>query len=127
MEEITVKIDGQEHIVQVEELEDGKLRVFFEGSAFEVETREDIVEELTEEISGKTSSKTGKITSPLPGTIVDITTKVGDKVKEGDTIVKLVAMKMENDIIASKDGTVKEIRVKKNQNVAKGDILVIID
>ena len=67
------------------------------------------------------------VTSPLPGTIYDIKVKKGDKVKGGQPLIKLVAMKMENEITAKKAGTVKEIKVKKNDTVNKGDVLIIID
>ena len=63
----------------------------------------------------------------MPGTVFQVNVKKGDKVKEGDSLVKLIAMKMENDIIAPKSGTVKEVKVKKNDAVNKGDVLVIID
>ena len=63
----------------------------------------------------------------MPGTIYDIRVKKGQKVKEGDSLIKLIAMKMENDITAPKSGIIKEIKVKKSDNVNKGDILLIID
>ena len=72
-------------------------------------------------------SSSGTITSPLPGTIYDIKVKTGDKVKEGQSLVKIIAMKMENNITAPKSGKIKEIKVKKNDTVNKGDILVIIE
>ena len=53
------------------------------------------------------------ITSPMPGTILDVKVNVGDKVKFGQTLAILEAMKMENDIPATGDGEVAEIRVKK--------------
>jgi len=126
MEELKVKIDGEEHSVQVEELEDGKLRVMHEGSIFDVETKQDIKEEIIEEKSKK-GEEEGVIVAPLPGTVASISKKVGDKVKKGTSILKLVAMKMENDIKSNKDGVIKEIKVKKNDTVNKGDILAIID
>jgi biotin carboxyl carrier protein len=126
MEEIKVNIDGEEHSVQVEELEDGKLRVMLEGSVFDIETKQDIKEEIIEEKSKK-GEEEGVVVAPLPGTVASISKKVGDKVKKGTSILKLVAMKMENDIKSNKDGVIKEIKIKKNDTVNKGDILVIVD
>ena len=63
----------------------------------------------------------------MPGIIYEVNVKKGDKVKEGQSLIKIIAMKMENDITAKKSGTVKEIKVKKNDNVNKDDILVIIE
>jgi len=129
MEEITIKLDGKEHKVNVEEVGSGKIKVHFEGKSYEVETKADIEKGFMESIVPKKSSEEGKkiIKAPLPGTVVSISVKVGDKVNEGDSLIKLVAMKMENDIIAEKSGIIKEIKVKKNDNVNKDDILIVID
>lgn len=128
MEELTVTIDGKEYKVKVEESSNGKIKVYHDKEVYEVETKEDIGKELFEESSEEISSK-GKdvIKAPLPGIVVDVNVKKGDVVKEGDSLIKLVAMKMENDIIAEKNGIVREVMVKKNDNVNKGDILVIIN
>jgi biotin carboxyl carrier protein len=66
------------------------------------------------------------IKSPLPGVVLDIFVKVGDPVKQGQHILMLEAMKMENNIDADKGGVVKEIRVRKNDSVMEGDVLIVI-
>ena len=66
------------------------------------------------------------IKSPLPGVILDIFVNVGDAVKPGQRILMLEAMKMENNIDADKEGIVKEIRVKRNDSVMEGDVLIVI-
>ena len=66
------------------------------------------------------------IKSPLPGIILDIFVKEGDRVKQGQHILMLEAMKMENNIDADKEGIVKEIRVKHNDSVMEGDVLIVI-
>ena len=74
------------------------------------------------------------IKSPMVGTVYlqpepgsDTFVKVGDKVKKGQTILIIEAMKTMNDIIAEKDGTVKDILVKNEQPVQFNDPLMIID
>ena len=67
-----------------------------------------------------------KVTSPLPGTILDVFVNVGDQVKVGQTVVLLEAMKMENNIEADVAGTVKEVKVRKGDSVLEGDVLVVI-
>lgn len=128
MENLIVNIDGKEYIVKVEELDDKKLRVHFSGEVFTVETKEDIPEEVEGYIEKK-GGEIGKniIRAPLPGTIFSVLVKKGQKVKKDQTLLKLIAMKIENDITATKDGSVKDIRVKKNDGVNKGDILVILE
>jgi glutaconyl-CoA decarboxylase len=66
------------------------------------------------------------IASPMPGKIVSIEVKTGQTVKDGELILVLEAMKMENDILCGRAGIVKEIRVTENAHVDTGDILVII-
>ena len=67
-----------------------------------------------------------KVTTPLPGTILDVFVNVGDAVKAGQTVVLLEAMKMENNIEADVAGTVKEVKVRKGDSVLEGDVLVVI-
>jgi len=128
MEEIIVKIDGKEHKVNVEEAGNGKLKVHFNGKTFEVETKSQAQDILHDESSSELSKEDKKIIrAPLPGTVVAISVKQGDAVKEGDSLLKLVAMKMENDILAECNGIVAEIKVKKNDSVNKDDILIILE
>jgi biotin carboxyl carrier protein len=66
------------------------------------------------------------VVSPMPGKIVSVEVKQGQAVKEGELIFVLEAMKMENDILCGRAGTVKEIRVAGNAQVNTGDVLAII-
>lgn len=67
-----------------------------------------------------------ELKAPMQGTIIDVKAKVGDTVKKGQTVVVLEAMKLENDIVASASGVVKEIMVSKGQSVKNQQILMII-
>lgn len=66
------------------------------------------------------------ITAPMPGTILDIRVTEGQAIKAGDIILILEAMKMENEIVAPKDGVVNKIHTTKLSNVSTGDALVTI-
>ncbi len=66
------------------------------------------------------------IKAPMPGMIVKITKNIGDAVKAGETIVVLEAMKMENALTASVDGTIQSIHCKVGDSVAKNAVLVVI-
>ena len=72
------------------------------------------------------SSETEKIVAPLPGKIWKIEVQPGDKVSEGDTIIILEAMKMENPLTTSISGTVAEIMFKEGDSVNPGDVLAVI-
>ena len=63
------------------------------------------------------------VEAPMPGTILDVKVQVGASVKAGDVLCILEAMKMENEILAPQDGTVKSV-VTKGSTVNTGDILV---
>jgi len=128
MEELTIRVNGKEYKVKVEEGADGKIKVHHDGKTYEVETRSDIGPVITEDIE-KVSTKEGEriIKAPIPGTIISVDAKKGDKVKIGDTLIKFVAMKMENEIVSPKEGIVKEVRVKKNDSVNKDDVLIVIE
>ena len=67
-----------------------------------------------------------KVTTPLPGTILDVFVHVGDTVKAGQRVVLLEAMKMENNIEADTDGTVTSVNVRKGDSVLEGDTLIVI-
>ena len=67
-----------------------------------------------------------KVTSPMPGTILNVLVKVGDTVKEGQNLMVLEAMKMENEMLAPKAGKVVQVAVTKGQSVATGDLLAVI-
>ena len=129
MEEIIVKVDGKEYKVKVEETEDGKVKVYCGKDIYEVETKPKILSDLEKEDQKKEHIKEGDnaIKAPLPGTIIEVNVKKGQVVSEGDTLIKLVAMKMENEVIAPKDGKIKTINVKKNDNVNMGDILIVLE
>ena len=58
-----------------------------------------------------------KVNAPMPGTILDVRVQNGAKVKKGDVLVILEAMKMENEIQAPCDGTVTSVGVKKGDSV----------
>jgi len=67
------------------------------------------------------------IKAPLPGNVVKILVSAGQAVKRGETLLVMEAMKMENNIMAEKDGTVKAIYVEVGRTVALGDALVEIE
>jgi biotin carboxyl carrier protein len=66
------------------------------------------------------------VTSPLPGVIIDIKVNIGDKVKAGQEVAVLEAMKMENSIEADMEGTVTAIHVNKGDSILEGDPIVTI-
>ena len=67
-----------------------------------------------------------RVDAPMPGNILKVHVVAGQTVKEGDVLVILEAMKMENEIMAPKNGTVTQVLVEKGANVETGAPLVVI-
>lgn len=70
------------------------------------------------------SKELNDLISPMPGLIIDVQVIAGQEVKEGDTLVVLSAMKMENSFVSGTDGVIKAVHVSKDDAVAKGQLLV---
>lgn len=95
------------------------------GSRHELQVR-DRFDLLLEQmgISPTNPSQVNEVKAPMPGLIVDIKVEEGQKVKKGDPILILEAMKMENILKSPADGEVKAIKVNRRDNVEKNQVLV---
>ena len=82
--------------------------------------------EKTASSSRPRPSHQGCVTTAMPGTIVDVKAKIGDKVEAGDGVLVIEAMKMENEIQAPESGVVISVHVKKGDSVAPDETLVEI-
>ncbi len=70
------------------------------------------------------SKQSNALSAPMPGLILDVQVSAGQEVKEGDTLVILSAMKMENSFVSHMDGVIKAVHVTKDDAVDKGQLLV---
>ena len=68
-----------------------------------------------------------KVNAPRPGKILAVKASVGQAVKEGDVLLILEAMKMENEVVAPQDGTVASINVSEGSTVESGDVLATLN
>lgn len=73
------------------------------------------------------AAEVGAVTAIMPGKIIRVLVKEGDEVQEGDVLCVLEAMKMENELRASKSGVVKEVNVEPGSDVEMGEVLVVIE
>ncbi|MDD3656046.1 MAG: biotin/lipoyl-binding protein [Atribacterota bacterium] len=135
MKQFKIKVNGKEYLVEVEEIITDSVSPIITPTA-KVELKEDKVEpKKTEAKSAKSvekqtsviSTEGEEIKAPLPGKILKINVAEGDTVNEGDTVLILEAMKMENEILADFSGKVKKIFVSINDMVETDDTLLIID
>ncbi|MED5398297.1 MAG: biotin/lipoyl-containing protein [Candidatus Thermoplasmatota archaeon] len=113
-----VTVDGKEFEVEIE-LIDGVWEVTLEGRKFSVETDEEKqhIRRTREKGSGSKLGASGTISSAIPGKIVSILVSVGDAVSAGDVVIILEAMKMQNEIKASVDGVISEVKCNAGERV----------
>ena len=76
--------------------------------------------------AAQSTAEGAKVLSPMPGTILEVKVQNGQAVKAGDVMFILEAMKMENDIVAPQDGTVKQIVVSKGASVDTDAVHAVI-
>ena len=108
---------------------DGTRTVFFELNG---QPREITVVDQSIEATGEASLKadpaiTGQVGSTMPGMVVTVTAKVGDRIKKGQKLLTLEAMKMETTITADLDGKIRDVLVQPGRQVETGDLLVVIE
>ena len=133
-------INNVDYSVQINSVEDRTMEVDVNGTSYTVLLDKEVKQTKTPTLlrsvavpstdqgaAIKADAKTGTIKSPLPGTIVEIFVKPGDKVTIGQRVISLEAMKMENNIESDKAGTVAEIKVSRGSAVMEGEVLIVIE
>ncbi|HXK49846.1 MAG TPA: biotin/lipoyl-binding protein [Clostridiales bacterium] len=153
MKEIKLEIQGKEYQVKIEDFGPKEATISVNGTTYSVGLK-DLGEQIIIEHANFTAassarpqpapqastpvpvsapSSTGpasgssQVVAPLPGLILNVLVKTGDKVNAGQKIMIMEAMKMENDITAGISGTVKTLNVKNGDNISEGDILAVIE
>lgn len=137
MHEFKYTIGGNKYEVVIESFEGSQARVTVNGVTIDVEVEREkraIKIDRPKVAVGagpqpervKPQGSAGDVKSPLPGVIQSIPVKEGDAVKAGECVAILEAMKMENEVAASMDGTIAKIHVTPGQNVLEGAVIVTI-
>jgi biotin carboxyl carrier protein len=104
------------------------LKIEVEGETFTLEIRDELDQMLDQMGFNAVSTKRIKeIKAPMPGMVLSVAVTDGQEVKEGDRIVILEAMKMENSILIHADGKIKRVAVRAGQAVDKGQVLVELE
>ena len=118
----TVTVNGTAYEVTVESVSGGRM-----ASAPVARTASAPVARAAAPVAAPAASGSGEtVSSPMPGTILDVKVAAGQVVKSGDILFILEAMKMENEIFAPCDGTVSSVAVSKGAAVNPGDVLCVI-
>jgi acetyl/propionyl-CoA carboxylase alpha subunit len=105
-----------------------KLTIEVEGESFDIEIKEELDQMLEKMGFGAVSNRHIKeLKAPMPGLVLEIAVTEGQAVTEGEKILILVAMKMENSIMIHTNATIKRIAVSAGQAVEKGQLLVELE
>ncbi|MBQ7984236.1 MAG: biotin/lipoyl-binding protein [Bacteroidales bacterium] len=140
MKNYKFKINGNTYSVDINSTEGNIIELELNGTPYKVEVdrqmkpvktvvRPSVANAAPKPQQQANKSAAGNATSvkaPLPGTILDVYVNEGDTVSEGQKIVLLEAMKMENQINADRSGVVKSVKVRKGDVIMEGDVLVTI-
>ena len=121
-----VIVDGQEFEVEVE-VENGKWLATVEGRTFEIEIPDSGPVVKKRRAAGGKKKKSGTVSANIPGKIVTIEVEVGQEVTEGQVILILEAMKMQNEIQAPVNGKVVSVNCEEGQSIEANVPLVVID
>jgi len=120
--ELSVLVDGISHDLGLEKTAEG-FAVLLQGDRFDV----DLKEAVKGAVMGKAAHHGPvKLTAPMPGKIVKVLVAEGETVEAGRGVLVMEAMKMENELKASRAGTVTDIKVKEGQAVEMGALLLTV-
>ena len=121
-----VIVDGQEFEVEVE-VENGKWLASVEGRTFEIEIPDSGPVVKKRRAAGGKKKKSGTVSANIPGKIVTIEVEVGQEVTEGQVILILEAMKMQNEIQAPVNGKVVSVNCEEGRSIEANVPLVVIE
>ena|SRR5712691_5440328 len=115
------------NITKPGEKEQQTYEIYLGGQRFEVSVEDErtmLLAGLTKTGAGSSASS---VQAPMPGLVIGVPVEQGAEVSQGQTVIVLEAMKMENDLAAPISGIVKEVRVSQGQTVDQGEVLVVIE
>lgn len=141
MKELKITVNGKKYDVSVGDVTGSPVEVVVDGKSYQVEVEAPAMRKAVASAPATTYVAAPVITSaapvaapvaagasgvraPMPGTIVQISVKAGDKVTRGQALVSLEAMKMKNAIKSPVDAVVKDVHVTEGQKVQYNDVLV---
>lgn len=128
MKNLRITVNGKTYDVQVEELSEGSSASVpaAPAPAAAAQPAQAAPAAQAPAAAPAASADGEKILCPMPGTILSINVKAGEKISEGDVIVVFEAMKMENEIKAPRDCTVLSVDVSKDDTVETGTLIATI-
>jgi biotin carboxyl carrier protein len=140
MKKFSFTINGNQYDVEVKNIEDNIATLEVNGTTYDVEINQEVKQSKTptlvrsevtphrreSKIKKSISSQPSSIKAPLPGNILQVFVSEGDTVQKGQKLLTYEAMKMENEVQSTKDGTVKAVKVAPGDAVLEGQDLIEI-
>ena len=137
MKQFKFTINGNEYAVDVIDVENNIAHLEVNGTPYEVEVHKKVRESKTPRVIAPVAKEPSRpeiqkrdegdaypISAPLPGTILKVHVKSGDIITKGQLLLIMEAMKMENQVLADRNGVVETIEVKEGDTVLQGDTLM---
>ena len=146
---LEIEVDGKVYNVDLMHTADGTFSILESGHSYNIELVPEadpkkytaytlydtfdveVIDAEARYLSNRNANGAGaadsKISSPMPGKVVNVLVNEGDEVKEGDTVIIISAMKMESEYKAPKDGTIKKVLVKAEDTIDSNQVLIELD
>lgn len=125
---INALVNGKSEIFQLISRKVGHISMQYLGTLFEVQVLENRMAEVWHFMPAKIIADVSTmVIAPMPGLVKSLAVKVGDQVAEGQEVLVLEAMKMQNSLTAGKQGKIKKLNVKQGETVSSDDILVELE
>ncbi|MFD0760498.1 acetyl-CoA carboxylase biotin carboxyl carrier protein [Lutibacter aestuarii] len=139
MKNFKFRIHDNNYNVRIVSHEDNIIDLEVNGTSYSVKMKEEIKKTKTptlvrsaskrpsEPLKVNPSSSTTKIVAPIPGVVLSLDVKVGDTIKVGDRMLVLEAMKMENNIVSEKAGTITAVNISVGQQVLQNEVMIELE
>lgn len=125
---VEISFDNQIKLFSLIEKTEDKILLMHEGEYYQFQIQTEKSRLASKFISSNsTSHKSILIKAPMPGLVIKILKSEGDKVKKGEPLIILEAMKMENELTSPVNGIIKKVFVKENNTVEKGNSIILIE
>ncbi len=116
--------DGRQIEVSVSFLKDGSVRSYAAGCLFEFELLDELTARALAATGGGSTRRVSHAAAAMPGRVLRVLVSPGEQVKQGQPLLVLEAMKMENEVKSPRDGVVASVEASAGKAVSAGDVLV---
>jgi biotin carboxyl carrier protein len=139
MKNFKFRINSNNYKVNIKSQEGNVIDLEVNGTSYSVKLEEDIKKtktptlvraaskRLSEPLKVNPKSSKTRIVAPIPGVVMSIDVKVGDTLKVGDRMLVLEAMKMENNIVCEKAGTITAMKITVGQQVLQNEVMIELE